>query len=119
VIFFGAFLFGIAGYVLSAPIRDILGSPKVTVVNLTEEPIHDITVVLGPTETKMESLKENQFRTVKIRKNFHETAPRIRWSDSTGNYDEWADDYIQDYGFYHSTIILPTSRKPLVIWEAR
>ena len=118
-IFLGAFLSGMAGYILSSPIREFLGPPRVTVVNVTGEPIHDITVLLGPTETKMEPLKENQFRTVKIRKNFPETAPRIRWSDSTGNYEVWADDYIQNYGFYHSTIILPKSREALVVSEAR
>ena len=119
VIFSGAFIFGIAGYVLSTPILEVFGSPRITVINRTGEPIHDISVILGSTETKMESLKENQFRAVKIRKNFSESATTIRWSDSKGYHEARADDYMEDYGFYHSTIILPEDRQAVVIWEAR
>jgi hypothetical protein len=119
VIFAGAFLFGVAGYVLSTPVMEYFGAPRTTVINRTGEPIRDISVILGSTETEMKSLKENQFRTVKIRKNFPESATTIRWSDSGGSHEARADDYMEDYGFYHSTIILSEDRQAVVIWEAR
>ena len=119
VIFAGAFLFGVAGYVLSTPVRDYFGAPRITVINRTGEPIRDLSIILGSTETEVESLKENHFRTVKIGKNFPESATTIRWSDSVGSHETRADDYMEDYGFYHSTIILPEDRQAVVIWEAR
>lgn len=118
-IFLGAFLFGIAGYVFSTPLRDYFGSPRITVINLTGETIHDISVNLGPVETKLEPIKERQFRTVKIKESFPESATVIEWSDSAGTYRVSADDYVEDYGFYHSKIILSPEREPIVIYELK
>ena len=119
VIFGGAFIFGIAGYVLSTPIREVFGAPRVTVINMTGGTIHDISIILGSTETKTKPLKENQFRTIKIRDTFPESATTIRWSDSNGVHETRADDYMEDYGFYHSTIVLPQDRDAIVVREVQ
>ena len=119
VIFAGAFLFGVAGYVLSTPVREVFSAPRITVINRTGEPIHDVSIILGSTVTEMEPLDDNRFRTIKIKQNFPESATTVRWSDSEGVHEARADDYMEDYGFYHSTIILPKDLQAVVILEAR
>jgi hypothetical protein len=119
VIFVGAFCFGVVGYILSAPLRDVFGPPRITVINMTGEPIHDISVILGSVETELEPIKENRYRTVKIKESFPESATIIEWSDSKGTHRVRADDYVEDYGFYHSEIVLSTEREAIVIWETK
>ncbi len=117
VVIAGVFIFGLVGYLLSDPVRMVFGSPRITIINLTGETIHDVSIILGPTVTKLDPIDTNRYQTVKIKESFPESATVIEWTDSEGTHRVRADDYVEAFGNYHSEIVLSADREPIVIWE--
>ena len=114
-------VFGVAGFLLgkSSLLEYFSSSPSITIVNLTGVPILDVTVILGPATEKVGDLKHTLSRTVRVRDHFGESATNIEWRDNEGIHKAIADDYVENYGFYHSTIVLTDDRKAVVVREIR
>jgi hypothetical protein len=112
---------GAAGFLLAKgqPFLELPGSPTVTIVNLTGGPISDATVILGPAQAQVGNLKHTQSRTVTVRDQFGESATNVEWTDSNGTHRAIADDYMEQYGFYHSTVVLTADRKAIAVREMR
>ena len=115
------FAAGAAGFLLAKgqPFFELFGSPTVTIINLTGGPISDPTVILGPAQAKVGNLEHTQSRTVTVRDQFGESATSVEWTDSSGTHRATADDYMEHYGFYHSTIVLTDDRKAMAIRELK
>jgi hypothetical protein len=110
-----AFLTGIAigssALQIGLPILKRFSPPRVTLINATGDPISDVTIYLGEAKQHFSKLNDRQKITTSINGDFGESSTRVSWTDSTGNHDEKADDYMECNGNSHSTVLLTSERK--------
>ncbi len=122
--FFGAILLGLllgvvgtlGGYPLFRTACGYFGPPRVTLLNASGEDISAVAVILGNVRQQMPDLKNGHGRTVKVSGRFSECSTRISWTDSMGEHEENAGDYMESCGFYHSTVVLTADRKARAIY---
>jgi len=115
--------FGVAATVILQPvIKEVVvfcGPPHVTLLNLTGEEISGVTISLGSAKRPVSNLKDGQAITVSVVGHFIESSTIISWTDSAGKHTESADDYVENYGFYHATVALTPGRKAKSISELK
>jgi hypothetical protein len=80
--------------------------PQVTLVNATGVVIQSATVSLGGASEEIVDLNDGRSIAVPIKGNFAECSTHVKWRDSGGTHEAGGQDYMENYGFYHSTIIL-------------
>jgi len=105
----------LTGVLLAKPATEILGPPKVTVINATGDDIANVMISLGTIQRKVPDLNDGQAVTVSIQGRFGEASPHIAWIDSSGEHEDTADEYMESYGFYHAKVILMPGGKARAI----
>jgi hypothetical protein len=110
---------GAIGFLLAKTTHflEYFGSPTVTIINLTGESISDITVSLGGAKSTIQNLENTQAQTITIRGEFSESATNVEWEDAEETHKAIADDYMENYGFYHSTVVITDENKAIAIRE--
>ena len=96
---------------------DYSGPPRVTLMNASGVEISDVTLSLGKATRDIPVLQDGCALTVPIRGISGECSTHIAWTDSTGQHEERADDYMEDYSCYHSRIVLTPDRKARAIFD--
>ena len=116
-------LLGISLSLLVAPVAKCalkyFGPPRVTLVNATGADIASAIITLGSAEKRIAGLKDGQSVTVSVRGRFSECATHVTWTDAAGEHGAYADDYMENYGFYHTTVVLTPDRKARAIYEVQ
>jgi hypothetical protein len=113
-IIIGAFL-----NIMSTAALDILGSPKVTLINATGNTLSNVVISLGNTRREIRELKDGQSLTVPIQGSFGECSTHVTWTDSKDKHEASANDYVENCGSYHTTIVLTPDAKAQAILEIK
>ncbi|MBI4855118.1 MAG: hypothetical protein HY818_00005 [Acetobacterium woodii] len=101
------------------PAIDFMGYPQVTVINATGSDISKVIITVGNAHSKIAELRDGQSITAEINGNFSESSTHLSWVDSTGIHEEAVEDYIENNGMYHSTIVLTPEGKAKLIYKIR
>ena len=115
-------LVGVVATIITLPFAitalSYFSPPRVTVINATGKDISDVTVSLGSAQQQMPDMKDGHARTVPVRGRFSECSTHVSWTDFAGKHEESAGDYVENYGFYHATVVLTPDRKAKAIYES-
>ena len=113
------FLAALILFPILKPAIDFMGYPEVTVINATGSEISKVIITVGDTNSEIAELPDCQSITTEINGNFSESSTHLSWVDSTGMHEEAVDDYIENNGTYHSTIVLTPEGKAKLIYQIR
>jgi hypothetical protein len=109
------FLIGFALGLVITPLvnyaKEYFGPPRVTLINASGVTISSATISLKDAERSVKDLKDGQSITVPIRGEFCECSIHVKWTDQNGDYETDAGGYMENYGMYHSTVILMPDKK--------
>jgi hypothetical protein len=95
------------------------GSPQVTLINASGVTVSSATISLTNAEQSIQNLKDGHSATVHIRGEFCECSIHVKWTDPTGDYEADAGGYMENYGMYHSTVILMPDKKVKLVCETQ
>ena len=90
-------------------------APTVTIINATGATMYDVKVSLGNASSVIGEVKNGKRATVSIHGKFGEAATHVHWTDSQGTNNSIADDYMEDIGFYQSTLVITPDKKAKAI----
>ena len=92
------------------------GPAKVTIINATGDTMLDVRVSLGNASATIGEMKDGRKATVPVRGNFSECSTHAYWRDIEGTNSASAGDYMEGYGFYHSTVVVTPDKKAKAIY---
>ncbi len=91
-------------------------APTVTVINATGDTMSNVRVSLGNASSIIRELKNGRQATVSIHGKFGESSTHVHWTDSQGTNNAIADDYMENIGFYRSTVVITPDKKAKAIY---
>ncbi len=99
--------------------RQYYSPPRVTLINLTGEDISSVSIKLNQGQRTFDKIKNKEIVECAIPNVRGEASTQIEWTDSEGKHNEFADDYIEGRGFYHTTVVLTQDKKAVAVYKMR